>query len=266
MKMRILLTGFLILFVVSFSYSQTERLDYKKVDYITVENGSEQEFLEKAKGAMSSAYQQLVDGGEIKSWRLYKVNYPGGERSNYNFINVVTAEDIRSFENNFSNISAMYFLPDTEEASNLLGMASYLELHASEIWQVRSLIPTDTLQDTKPSPYMTMDYMNVAQGRGLEYLMLEDEVAMPLHKERIDRDNMKGWEVYSLILPGGTEYGYNYATGNYFDHIEDVEFGFTQELIKQTMPGTDVADLLETIYETRDLVKSELWELITYTK
>lgn len=266
MKKRILLTGFLILFVVSFSYSQTERLDYKKVDYITVENGSEQEFLEKAKGAMSSAYQQLVDEGDIKSWRLYKVNYPGGERSKYNYVSVVTVGDMHSFQENFSNISALYFLPDTKDAKRLSNLTSMLDIYASEIWKVRSLIPTDSLPDTTPSRYMTMDFMNVAQGRGLEYLMLEDEVAMPLHKERINRDNMMGWEVYSLILPGGTEYGYNYATGNYFDQIEDVEFGFTQELIKQTMPGTDVAELLDTIYETRDLVKSELWELITYTK
>lgn len=264
MKKRILSTCLLLLFIVSYSYSQTERLDYKKVDYIKVENGNDREFLNTVKGAMSSAYQKLIDSGDIKSWRVYKVNFPGGEKSNYNYVNIVTTEDIRSFEDNFSNISSLFFVPKSAESNGLGGLASIVDLQASEIWKVRSLIPGDTTQADEPSRYMTMDYMDVAQGRGLEYLMLEDEVAMPLHKERISRDNMKGWEVYSLILPGGTEYGYNYATGNYFDHIEDVEFGFTQELIKQTMPGTDVADLLKTIYETRDLVKSELWELITY--
>lgn len=264
MKKRILSTCFILLFVVSYSFSQTERLDYKKVDYIKVENGNDLEFLNTVKGAMSNAYQKLIDSGEIKSWRIYKVNFPGGERSNYNYVSMVTIGDIRSVEDNFSNISSLYFVPKSSESESLSKLASIVDLQASEIWKVRSLISTDTMQATKPSRYMTMDYMNVSQGRGLEYLMLEDEVAMPLHKERINRDNMTGWEVYSLILPGGTEYGYNYATGNYFDHIEDVEFGFTQELIKQTMPGTDVAELLNTIYETRDLVKSELWELITY--
>ncbi|HKL17950.1 MAG TPA: hypothetical protein VJ905_03245 [Halalkalibaculum sp.] len=266
MKKRILSTCFLLFFLVSFSFSQTERLDYKKIDYISVENGNDREFLNTVKGAMSSAYQELIEAGEVKSWRLYKVNFPGGERSNYNYVNIVTTEDVRSFEDNFSNISSLYFIPKSNETDGLNTLASIVDLEASEIWKVRSLISTDNGDSDKPSRYMTMDFMNVAQGRGLEYLMLEDEVAMPLHKERISRDNMTGWEVYSLILPGGTEYGYNFATGNYFDHIEDVEFGFTQELIKQTMPGTDVADLLETIYETRDLVKSELWELITYKK
>ncbi|MDX1585151.1 MAG: hypothetical protein R3222_00345 [Balneolaceae bacterium] len=264
MKKRILSTCFLLFFIVSFSFSQTERLDYKKIDYITVENGNDQAFLDAVEGPMSSAYQQLIDSGDIKSWQIYKVNYPGGERSNYNYVNIVTTEDIRSFEDNFSNISSIYFVPNTYEGDNLNNLAGIVDLQASEIWKVRSLISPETENSVNPSRFMTMDYMNVAQGRGLEYLMLEDEVAMPLHKARINQDNMTGWEVYSLILPGGTEYGYNFATGNYFDHIEDIEFGFTQELIKQTMPGTDVADLLETIYETRDLVKSEMWELITY--
>lgn len=264
MKKQIFSTFFLLFVAVSFCFAQTERLDYKKIDYISVENGNDQEFLNTVKGAMSSAYQRLIEAGEIKSWQLYKVNFPGGERSNYNYVNIVTTEDIRSFEDNFSNISSLYFIPNSNESDDLNALAGIVDLRGSEIWKVRSMISPETGETMKPSRYMTMDFMNVAQGRGLEYLMLEDEVAMPLHKERINRDNMTGWEVYSLILPGGTEYGYNFATGNYFDHIEDVEFGFTQELIKQTMPGTDVADLLETIYETRDLVKSELWELITY--
>lgn len=264
MKKRILSTCFFLFVIVSFTFSQTERLDYKKIDYISVENGNDEEFLNAVKGAMSSAYQELIESGEIKSWQIYKVNFPGGDRSNYNYVNIVTTEDIRSFEDNFSNISSVFFVPSSYEGDELNNLSEIVDLEASEVWKVRSLISPDSNNSVNPSRFMTMDYMNVAQGRGLEYLMLEDEVAMPLHEVRIEQDNMTGWEVYSLILPGGTEYGYNYATGNYFDHIEDIEFGFTQELIKQTMPGTDVADLLNTIYETRDLVKSEMWELVTY--
>lgn len=264
MKKRILSTCFFLFFIVSFSFSQTERLDYKKIDYISVENGNDEEFLNAVKGAMSSAYQKLIESGDIKSWQIYKVNFPGGERSNYNYVNIVTTTDIRSFEKDFSNISSNYFVPNSYEGNELDNLAEIVDLQASEIWKVRSLLSPESDNSVNTSRFMTMDYMNVAQGRGLEYLMLEDEVAMPLHQVRINQDNMTGWEVYSLILPGGTEYGYNFATGNYFDHIEDIEFGFTQELIKQTMPGTDVADLLNTIYETRDLVKSETWELVTY--
>lgn len=264
MKKLIFFTCFILFFIVSFSYSQTERLDYKKVDYITVENENDRDFMELVNNALTPEYQRLSDTGEIKTWRLYKVVFPGGERSGYDYVSIITAEDIDTFENNFIGKSVLYFLPGTDDDQVVSDFVSVSKLEGSEIWKVRSLIPMEEA-NSDPSRFKAMDYMNVSQGRGLEYLMLEDEVAMPLHEERINRNTMTGWEVYSLILPGGTEYGYNYATGNYFDTIADVEFGFTQELIKQTMPGTDVADLLETIYETRDLVKSELWELVANT-
>lgn len=264
MKKQILFSFLMLFFAVSFSYAQTERLDYKKVDYINVEDESDRDFIELVNSVLTPAYQKLVDSGEIKTWRLYKVVFPGGERSSYSYISVATATDIDSFEENFSNISSLHFMPNNNKQA-VSDFVAASELEGSEIWKVRSMINVEE-DSSEPSPYKTMDYMNVAQGRGLEYLMLEDEVAMPLHEERIKMDNMTGWEVYSLILPGGTEYGYNYATGNYFDTIADVEFGFTEELIKQTMPGTDVAELLETIYETRDLVKSELWQLVVHSE
>jgi len=264
MKKQIFSTCLFLILSVTFTFAQTERLDYKKIDYIQVDQANSNEFISLANNALRQAYQQLVDEGDIKEWMLFKVNFPGGDKSNYSFVSVVTASDMHAFENNFSNTFPVYFMPSnsgTSDAAN--NMASLTHLHASEVWKVRSILEPDNEQKT-PSRFMVMDYMEVTQGKGLEYLMLEDEVAMPLHEERMNRETMSGWEVYSLITPGGTEYGYNYATGNYFDHIEDVEFGFTEELIKQTMPGTDVAELLQTIYNTRDLVKSELWELVTY--
>lgn len=267
MKKHILSTCLVLILAVSFAFAQTERLDYKKIDYIQVEQARSSDFISQAENNLQAVYQKLIAGDKIKEWKLYKVNYPGGDKSDYNFVSIATADDMHSFEDNFSTAFPVYFMPSTnsgtqEMASNL---ASLTHLHASEVWKVRSLIALEH-EESEPSRFMVMDYMNVTQGKGLEYLMLEDEVAMPLHQERMNRETMAGWEVYSLITPGGTEYGYNYATGNYFDHIADVEFGFTEELIKQTMPGTDVAELLQTIYDTRDLVKSELWELVSYAK
>lgn len=265
MKKLVFYAGLFLMISPIIAFAQTERLDYKKIDYIRVDQSQSNEFVRQVENYLQPAYQQLVADNEVKEWRLYKVNYPGGDKSNYSFVSIVTAEGMDAFENKFSNTFPVYFMPsnDNEMMKAARNLASITELYASEVWKVRSLIEQES-EEANPSPFMIMDYMDVSQGKGLEYLMLEDEVAMPLHEERINRQNMAGWEVYSLITPGGTEYGYNYATGNYFDHIADVEFGFTEELIKHTMPGTDVAELLNTIYETRDLVKSELWELVDY--
>jgi hypothetical protein len=205
----------------------------------------------------------MIDDGTIRSWQLYAVRYPGGERSNYNMICVVTAPEINTFEDAFSGIESMQFMPAGGGDNEMGEMASMTQLAASEIWNVRSRVDTDTAK-TEPTRYMTMDYMHVPEGNGPAYLTLEDEVAKPLHRARIENGTMSGWEVYSLMLPGGTEYGYNYATGNFYDHIADMEFGFTNELMKQTPSSTNVSEILDNIYETRDLVKIELWELVDH--
>jgi len=265
MKKLIFSTFLILIFFTSLSFSQTQRHDYKKVDYIQVDQDKSHQFIKMARELMKPAYQKMVDSGDIKSWKLYLVNYGGGKSSEYNFVCVVTVPEIRTIEEKFSKVESLYFMPASSGQKDLGELASLSYLVASEIWKVRSLMAQDTTE-TMPSQYLTMDYMSVDEGAGPEYLMLEDEVAMPLHQERAKKGQMAGWEVYSLVLPGGTEYGYNYATGNFFDHIAHVEFGFTREIINQALPGTDVQELLDTIYDKRDLVKSEMWELVTHAK
>ncbi len=254
----------LIFFLLSsISFSQTERFDYKKIDYLKVEQDQYQAVVTLAKEQLKPVFGELAGKDHIKKWRLYVVDYPGGEQSSYNIVSITTVTGIDAIQSNFNRVGSAAFIPDAAGNNVASRLGEKVKVVASEIWKVRSLIAPDSVSD-EPSTYMTMDYMDVVSGKGLEYLMLEDEVAMPLHRERVNRDKMDGWEVYSLVIPGGTEYGYNYATGNYFSKLENIEFGFTQELIEQTMPGTDIGDLLDTVYNTRDLVKSEVWRLMVH--
>lgn len=261
MKKLILLTSLLLIFFTSLSFSQTQQFDYKKVDYIQVDMDKSTQFLKMAEDVIQPAYRKMLDSGAIKSWRLYMVNYPGGQRSTYNYVSIVTASEIDTIEEAFSKKKPLYFMPVSSDENTAGNMATMTSLVGSEIWKVISLLPED-IAKTKPGKYLMMDYMQVPEGNGPGYLTLEDQVAMPIHQQRVEDNYMVGWEVYSLMLPGGTEYGYNYATGNFFDKIAHVEFGFTQELIDNALPGTNVSELFKEIYNTRELVKSELWELV----
>jgi hypothetical protein len=119
--------------------------------------------------------------------------------------------------------------------------------------------------DNEPSHFLMMDYMDVRLGRELEYQMLEDEVAKPLHETRLENNRMDDWEMYQLITPGGMDYGYNFATGNYFTSLSHIEFGFNEELIRSQNPDVNVMEFFEQVWSTRDLVISELWQRIEYT-
>jgi hypothetical protein len=247
--------------VTSISFGQVQRDAYKKIDYIKVNTDQIEQFIEHSENNLRSAYSSLIETTDLQNWILYKVQYPGGEKSGYDFISIATASSTGFFQDHFSKITTPKFIPPNTDVD----FADICSLVKSEIWKVENdTIPKSTVN---PSRYMTMDYMDVAPGKGLDYLMLEDEIARPIHEQRIDNEKMAGWEVYSLILPSGTEYGYNYATGNYFDKLEYIEYGFTTEIIQQTMGrNSDIPELFNTIYSTRDLVKVELWELVTHAK
>lgn len=255
---------FLVLSLIfaSTTFAQSALNDYKKIDYISVKSDQIEQFIKLSENELQSAYQQLVDDDIISSWALYVAKYPGGETSGYNFISVTTTSDIDSLDNQFSDVSIPKFIPSSNTSLPAKKLKSIGHLIKSEIWRVENVLPEEKDSSRTPSKYLTMDYMNVAPGKSPDYLMLEEEVAKPIHEERINRDIMKGWQVYSLITPSGANYGYNFSTANYFDQISNVEFGFTTEIINQTMGrNANITELFDTIYATRDLVKVELWEL-----
>lgn len=245
------------------SFGQVQQNDYRKIDYLNVEQAQIDKFVQMAHEEFKSSFNTLLESGDIKTWCIYKVKMPGGKTSDYNFVSITTSSSIEMLGDHFSENTSPGFIPSEMDDGRQRQLAKVASLVKSEIWKIENSAYADT--GATPSRYMTMDYMNVALGKDLDYLMLEDEIAKPIHLKRIERDQMAGWEVYDLILPGGINYGYNFATGNHFDELKHFEFGFNEEIIRQTMgENSNVPELFETIYNTRDLVKIELWELVDH--
>lgn len=262
MKKFVFSLSFCLIFV-AIAVGQTTEDHYKKIDYLTISQDQLEKFIQVADKEMTSGFEALLESDDIESWYLYKVKYPGGKKSNYNFVSVTTALTLKAFSHHFSDKKSPGFIPSTMEPKAEQHLTRLATLRKSEIWKVENAAFADS--GGSPSRYMTMDYMKVASGKSPDYLMLEDEIAKPIHLERMDQGRMAGWEVYDLLLPGGMNYGYNFATGNYVNKLEHVEFGINEEIIRQTMgENSNVPELFETIYDTRDLVKVELWELVIY--
>jgi len=261
-----MITRFLILFIIPLFvpvmiFAQLQEGTYLKIDYLKVDNSEFEPFLNVMKSEMKKLQQQRINNDKIIYWRLYKVSYPGNRSSAYNFVTVTTATSPDPFEN-----ESMIMRDDKSNEQFVQIIRSLQPFYTninSELWIVRNSIQSDSL-NMGPARYVTMDYMEVAAGREFEYRMLEDEIAAPLHRERMNIDRMDKWEMYELIVPGGTKYGYNFATGNFFNRLWHIEFGFTEDLINQTHPDTDITSLLDQIVNTRDLVQHELWELVDF--
>ncbi|WP_441000108.1 hypothetical protein [Fodinibius sp. SL11] len=260
---KLLLSFALCLVFFASSMGQSQDGHYKKIDYLQVNQTQLDRFLKVADRDLVSGFSSLLENDDVVGWYLYKIKYPGGEKSNYNFVSITISSSINRLGDYFSESNAPGFVPSSTSKGGTEQLSKLATLIKSEIWRIENSAYADT--GSSPSRYVSMDYMKVASGKNPDYLMLEDEIAKPIHLERIERGRMAGWQVHSLILPSGLNYGYNFATGNYFDELEHFEFGFNEEIIRQTMgKNSNVPELFDTIYNTRDLVKVELWEIVNY--
>ncbi len=240
------------------STGQSLEGEYMKIDYLSVESEYEEEFMDQTRSDWKNMQQSRIEEGEISSWKLYKVKFPGSWNASYNYVSITSSESMSAFGSSDHRTLAA---ASSGQSAVSVYRPSRSIVH-SELWVVRNSITKS--EDSPPSQYMMMDYMKVPLGREFEYQMFEDEVAKPLHEDRMELDRMNAWAVNELIVPGGVQYGYNFSTGNYFTNIEHIAFGFTNEIIRANHPDVNLMEFFETIFATRDLVKRELRVLVDY--
>lgn len=238
--------------------AQSYQGQYMHISYLNISPESEEAFHQKISDILLPVQQVRIDKGDITSWQLYSVAYPGTQNSPYNYVIITTGGSIAAFEDVIDSVSDD--LTNNNQQQILQSYQNSLNPNHKELWSIRNSVMKS--EEVRPSRYMVINYMRVGQGYEFEYQMMEDEVARPLHIRRMDKGVMEGWELHEMILPGGAEYGYNFSTVDYYDKLEHVEFGFTEELIRQTHPDTDINEFFDNINRSRDLVRREVWELV----
>lgn len=245
----------LILLFFQSSFAQSYQGKYLHIDYVYQSEGSVDYFLQNISDIVKPVQQTRKDQDVIADWYLYKVEYPGTHDNEYNYVVITISDQISAFEDIVQGMTG-----DMQQLAD-----DFRDVYTpviSELWTIRNSVMQN--EEARPSRYMVKNYMRVGQGYEFEYQMMEDETARPLHQRRMENDVMKGWELNEMILPGGLEYGYNFSTIDYYDKLEHVEFGFTEELIIQENPDTDINEFFENINRSRDLVRREVWELVDH--
>lgn len=257
MKRIALLTCFCALFVISSSYSQTREGNYLNVDYLKVETKDLTAFEELVTKEWKSVYKSEIAQGRVNGCYFYRVEYPGGQLKDYNYVLVRTFSDL----NKILESKEQFREKLANRKGNLMKRTLELAKHQySELWRTEAGI-VDTTNESL-SKFAVINFMRVVPGKEPEYLALENDIARPLHQERIDQGMMHSWQTYSLLKPGGVEYDYNFATADYYNNLKNIEYVFTNDIVQSVMPRANITETLEAMYITRDIVRSELWKLI----
>lgn len=259
MKKYALLTLTLTLLISSSSYAQTDQGAYLNIDYLKVDTEDVAGFEKMVEDKWQQVYADHLAEDGLTGYYLYKVMYPGGQASIYNYTLISTFPDLNTMVMVKEEIEdEMKKVPSKKNKS---GHSLYSHQY-SELWKTEAGIQHENGVDQ--SDFMVMNYMMVEPGKEPEYLALENDIARPLHEERLRKGMMHSWRTFSVMKPAGIHYEYNFATADYYDQLGNIENVFTNDILKSVMPEANFTETLEAMYNTRKIIKSELWQLVDY--
>lgn len=242
-----------------FTAAQTPPPVYARVSMLKVNAGKHAEFEQFMKDTMKPVHVLRREKGKIFLWILFRVHFSGAN-DEYNYVDV-------SYYPSWANMEPTFFLPDLlkeahPEADAQAIIAKMLELRT--IARSHVLYRTDAIEPNPPVPskYVRLDYMKVKPGKGADYLKAERDDWMPFHRTLVNDGQSTGWGLWQLVFPGGTDASYDYVTSNRYATYADVLAADYEKTFKKASPAKNVNDIFNRTTSSRDLVRSELWEVV----
>jgi len=150
--------------------------------------------------------------------------------------------------------------------ATMKGMYIWLPVVIVSSFIAGTLVPAGRAQQgtQKPPKYIEVDYMKATPGHEDEYLKLEREQWKPIHQERIKEGKIHSWYLFGVRFPSGSESKYDFVTVNTFDQFGQMENSYAdiEQVMSKVHSGINVNDFASRTNKSRDLVRSEVWELI----
>lgn len=228
------------------------------LEYMKTTPGKEWHYVELETNFWKQIHQERVKEGEIVAWLLYHVRYTA-TNDPYNYVTVTVFADPAKLENPWT-VDPIKVHPDKDVE------AIYLDTEQSRDLVIRGLMMRQNYIDVPqgaPEPkFIQIDYMKVAPGMDGKYLSLENDVWKPVHQEFIKAGTRAGWSLWGRVYPSGYGLDYQYVTVNDFSDFSQIGKADYMSAFQNAHNGKDVDKLMKETNEDRELVKSELWELL----
>jgi len=239
---------FLVFFMLSTSlYSQITEVSYMKI------KGDVNEYLQ-VEQEWKKVHQRRLEQGKIYAWYLVQRHF-GGTEAEYDYMTVTVYPTIGSMQNQFPDD---LFEGLDQELLDKTGASR--DLVKTEIFDTPIILEVMDLPQ-----YLNMQFMKVDQGKDEAYLKVEDEIWKPAHAEIKKMGILTTWSVYRQLYPGAYGGDYNYVVVNGYADRKKVTTGPAEgweEFMLKIHPDGNIAEMMKQTFESRVLIKNELWELI----
>ncbi|HEY0741297.1 MAG TPA: hypothetical protein VGD40_07545 [Chryseosolibacter sp.] len=240
------------------SVAQTATPVFARVIAQKVPAGKEQEFEKFMNDVMKPVHQLRKQKGKIINWYFFKVHFTGANDA-YNYVAV-------HYYNSWSNTEdkeqwgelMKEANPKADVAAQSAKMRELRTVVSNQLYYRQAAIDPKTPANFK---YVTIDFMKVKPGMASEYMKVEDEWK-PFHQHLADNGKAGGWGLWSVIFPGGSSGSHDFVTSSRYSNyaqLGELDYAAT---MKAVYPSKDLQTIFDHAEKSRDLVRSELWELI----
>jgi hypothetical protein len=230
------------------------------VEYMKVQPGGDAAYLELEK-AWKPLHEARVKVGLARGWYLYRVASPLGSSADHNYVTVAIYADYAAMENPFPAALVAKVIAGKDMDAFSRKTLTARDYVRSETFRMQGFTPEAA---SNPARYLRVEYMRVPAGSHAAYADVEKQWRK-LHDVRIKEGVLASWGLYSRVLPGGSDYPYNYVTVSGYNAFKDMDGLDFAGLVQKAGLG-NANELSDRTGKARDLVRSEDWVLVDYVQ
>jgi hypothetical protein len=265
---RLTLACGLLLCAALAGYAQTPATPkYALLEYMKIEPGKAAEYRKMEQEVWMPVHRERVKAKLIRGWQLYGVRYPGGVAREYDVVAVTFFDNFKDMENSAPPEVFAKANPNLKQAEFGARAAAVRKMVRTEVVAlVDSAGPSAedprSAMSATPPKYVRVDYKKIEAGKAADYVANERKYYKPLWQAAVDAGAMRGWSVWGVRFPGGTDREYGFTTVQFFDKFEQLEGNPSRGLWEKVHPNVKATDIYPQMNAISKTVRSEVLALV----
>lgn len=238
---------------------------YVSINYIKTQTGKQGEYLDLLKNYSKKVWEYNFKQGRSLGTYVSSMVIPSGASADYD-ISVITVSTDLAFLLDDSITLRVILRKLNPDYSDV-----FVQTIMEQYQQTRALVKREIFEavaEIDPSApstkYYTVDYMKTLPGKEADYVKLEKEFWMPIHKERIKMGVLTDWILLVKTMPYTFKEQYDYETVNFINSLNFLTDSKYTEAAKKAFPNIDQNKSFDSTSASRTLVKEELWKTVFY--
>jgi hypothetical protein len=195
---------------------------------------------------MRATWRPLYDGqrqkGQVVNWMLFRVHLAAAN-DEYNYVSV-------SYHDAWAKTEAAAIVAETARLGPVVRQAIY------------SRVDFVTGKTPEAFKYAVMDFMKVKDGMIDLYLKVEREDWKALHQVLTNDGNRVGWVLWDYMIPGGTGSPHDFMTAMLFTDYAKIKAADDAAAYKRAHPAGSLQTSVADTRRARDVVRTEIWEVV----